>query len=88
MSTEHELVKSVVKKFIEKNMFFNNVSLSFNDKTSFLESGLLDSTGVLELINFIQKEYKIKMHEHEMIPENLDSIEKIADFVSKKNSAS
>lgn len=88
MSTQHELVKLVVKKFIEKNMFFNITSVSFNDQTSFLESGLLDSTGVLELINFIQKEYKIKMHETEMVPENLDSIEKIADYITKKPPAS
>lgn len=88
MSTQHEQVKTAVKNFIEKNIFFNNISLSYNDQTSFLESGLLDSTGVLELINFIQKEYKIKMLEHEMNPENLDSIEKIADFISKRHLAS
>ena len=88
MSIRHDQIKSEVKQFIKKNMFFNKLSLSFDDQTSFLESGLLDSTGILEVINFIQKEYKFKMHEHEMIPENLDSIEKIADYISKKHVAS
>lgn len=88
MSVSYDNVKNSVKKFIAQKLFFNSSSLSLEDKTSFLESGIIDSTGVLELIEFLQQEFQIKILDHEMLPENLDSLDNIANFIVKKNTAS
>jgi acyl carrier protein len=60
---------------------------SFKDDDSFLEKGVLDSTGVLELVGHIEKEYVIRVDADEIIPENLDSIDKLTSFIERKTAA-
>jgi acyl carrier protein len=57
---------------------------SFGDDDSFLEKGILDSTGVLEVVGHIEKEYEIRVDADEIIPDNLDSINKLAAFIGKR----
>lgn len=57
---------------------------SFADNDSFLEKGILDSTGVLEVVGHIEKEYGIRVEADEIIPDNLDSIDQLAAFIEKK----
>lgn len=54
------------------------------DNLSFLELGVLDSTGIMELVTFIEREFKIKVEDQEIIPENLDSINSIVNLVVRK----
>jgi acyl carrier protein len=75
--------KSEIKDFIIENFLFGN-SDGLDDDTSFLEEGILDSTGVLELINFLEEEYSIQVDDEELIPENLDSINNVCSFMQKK----
>lgn len=55
-----------------------------HDDTSFLETGIIDSTGVLELISFVQKKYGISVNDEELLPENFDSIARLATYIEKK----
>ncbi len=57
---------------------------SFADGDSFLEKGILDSTGVLELVGHIEKQYAIRVEAEEITPDNLDSLDKLVAFVSRK----
>jgi acyl carrier protein len=88
MSISKEQIKTNVKSYIAKTFYFNDSSFSIDDNTSFLETGIIDSTGILELINFIQDEFSVKVNDDEMLPENLDSLENIAAYLGKKLSAS
>ena len=88
MDISHDQIKKGVKKFIAQKLFFNSASFTMDDKTSFLESGIIDSTGILELIDFLQQEYQIKILDDEMLPENLDTLDNIATYIMKKNTAS
>jgi acyl carrier protein len=63
----------------------NGDVLSLED--SLIEKGLIDSTGVLELVTFIQETFQIRVEDHEIVPANLDSIGKIATFVRLKKGA-
>lgn len=72
-----------VKDFIIENFLFGDGD-GVDEDTSFLEEGILDSTGVLELITFLEKEFSIKVNDEELIPENLDSINLVAAFLEKK----
>lgn len=75
--------KTKVKTFIVENFLFGNAD-GLNDDSSFLEEGIIDSTGVLELITFLEEEFSIKVNDEELIPENLDSIQCIIAFLQKK----
>ncbi|MHA1231743.1 MAG: acyl carrier protein, partial [Candidatus Helarchaeota archaeon] len=59
---------------------------NFSEEDSFLEKGIIDSTGVIELVTFLEESFDIKINDEEIIPENLDSIKNIIDFLKfKKN---
>ncbi len=75
--------RTEIKQFIIENFLFGNAD-GLSDDTSFLEEGILDSTGVLELITFLEEEYEIQVDDEELIPENLDSINNVTAFLRKK----
>ena len=75
--------KTKIKTFIIENFLFGNAD-GLADDTSFLEEGIIDSTGVLELITFLEQEFSIKVEDEELIPENLDSINNISEFLRTK----
>jgi acyl carrier protein len=75
--------KAKIKEFIIENFLFGN-SDGLNDDTSFLEEGIIDSTGILELITFLEEEFATKVDDEELIPENLDSINNVLSFLATK----
>ena len=76
--------KNKIRKFIVDNFLFGDESISLKDDVSFLETGTVDSTGMLELIAFVENEFKIPIGNDELNPENLDSINNIASFIYRK----
>jgi acyl carrier protein len=76
-------IKSEIRRFVVESFLFGE-DAGLADDTSFLEKGIVDSTGVLELVAHLEKTYGIKVRDEELIPENLDSIDAIAVFLTKK----
>ena len=72
--------KQKIKEFIIENFLFGEES-DLDDNTSFLEEGIIDSTGVLELIEFLEEEFEIEIDDEDMIPENLDSLNNLEKFL-------
>ena len=77
-------IKQDIKTYILENYLFTDDDSQLSSSDSFLEKGILDSTGILEVIYFIEDEYGIKVEDEEMIPENLDSVESLVVFVQHK----
>lgn len=77
--------KGTITNFIIDNFLFGDDE-GLEDDISFLEEGIIDSTGILELITFIEEEFSIEIEDEEMIPENLDSINNLLTFLDKKKS--
>jgi acyl carrier protein len=77
-------VKKITRLFIAENILPQSGLKSFRDSDSFLENGLIDSTGVLELLEFIEEEFKIKVEDEEIIPDNFDSLEKLTRYIQEK----
>ena len=75
--------KSKIRAFIVENFLFGNDE-GLKDETSFLEEGIIDSTGVLELVDFIEEKYSITIEDEELIPENLDSINNVTRYLETK----
>lgn len=77
-------VERAVTTFIVDNFLFGNAADAPAPATSFMETGLIDSTGVLELVAFVESTYGIKVGDDELVPENLDSVANLAAFVARK----
>jgi acyl carrier protein len=74
---------NAVKEFIIENFLFGEVE-SLDLETDFFDKGIIDSTGVIELVDFLEKSFDISVEDEELIPQNLSSLQKIDDFLSKK----
>ncbi len=80
-------LKEQIRKFILENFILENPDDLVDDE-SMLEKGIIDSTGVLELVAFLESTYDIKVEDEELIPENLDSVKNIVAYLEKKLSLS
>lgn len=77
-------IEEKLRNFILENYLFTDDESQLSNADSFLDKGILDSTGILEVIYFIEDEYSLKVEDEEMIPENLDSVEYLVAFVKRK----
>lgn len=72
-----------IRKFVADRFLFGD-DKKLGDDDSLLEAGIIDSTGILELINHLEEHYGIKVNDDELVPENLDTIASICVFLGKK----
>ncbi|PJA26350.1 MAG: acyl carrier protein [candidate division Zixibacteria bacterium CG_4_9_14_3_um_filter_46_8] len=77
-------IEGTIRQFIVENFLMGEASRLAGDKVSFLDSGIVDSTGVLELVTYVEETFGIAIEDDELLPENLDSIVNLANFVRKK----
>ena len=77
-------IKSILKKFIRENFLPSSGLNVVEDSDSFMEKGVIDSTGVLELIAFVEDRFGIKVEDEEIIPDNLDSLAKLTSYLDRK----
>ena len=73
-----------LRSFIVDSFLYGDDDGTLTDDISFLEKGIIDSTGVLELVSFIEEKYGISVEDEELIPDNFDSLTKLTAFVTKK----
>ena len=76
-------IKDKVRAFIVENFLYGNDG-NLKDETSFLEGGILDSTGVLELVSFLEETFSIHVEGDDLVPENLDSLNNLQAYVEKR----
>jgi acyl carrier protein len=80
----HYDIGASVRRFIAENFLFREEIESLPEDASFLEAGIIDSTGVLELVCFLESSFDIEIADDEMLPENLDSIRAVTAYVQRK----
>jgi acyl carrier protein len=79
-----ETFAAEIREFIVGNFLFGQQGEAPTHEQSFLQSGIIDSTGLLELISFVEQRYGITVGDRELVPENLDSLKNISEFVARK----
>lgn len=77
-------ISLAVRRFIGENFLFRDNGDAITHEASLLDAGIIDSTGVLELVCFLEATFGIEVHDDEMLPENLDSIRAISHYVGRK----
>ncbi|MBN2331959.1 MAG: acyl carrier protein [Deltaproteobacteria bacterium] len=83
MSVNRDEIKGKIREFIVENFLFGSGD-DLTDDSSFLDGGIIDSTGVLELVEFLEEEFAISIDDEELVPENLDSLNNVTAFLEKK----
>lgn len=79
--------EEALRNYILENYLFTDDQSALSNSDSFMEKGIIDSTGILEVIFFLEDELGVMVEDEEMIPENLDSVDNIVAFVNAKKSA-
>ena len=77
-------IEADVRGFVTDNFLFGRKNVSLDGEDSLLEQGLIDSTGVLELVSFIENKFEIKVADDDLVPDNLDSINRLIAFIETK----
>jgi acyl carrier protein len=73
-----------IRSFVVKSFLKGDKSRKLLDDTSFIDEGIIDSIGVLELLAFLEEDFKIKVEDEEIMPDNFDSVDKLVTFVESK----
>jgi acyl carrier protein len=83
-------IRHDLRQFIVDNFLFGQVTTDapFSDDESLLEAGIVDSTGILELVGFLEQHYSMMIADDELVPENLDSVSQLVRFVERKRALS
>ena len=76
-----------VREFVVENFLFGDGE-ALKDDTSFMEEGIIDSTGILELVFFLEETFSLSVEDDELVPDNMDSLQNIALFIDRKQNAS
>jgi acyl carrier protein len=76
--------KNQIREFIITNFLFGEAE-KLTDTTSFLDAGIIDSTGILEIVSYLEEQFSITVDDDELLPENLDSVDAIAGYLAKKS---
>ena len=76
--------EEVLRNFIIENFLPSAGLDAFDNDDSFIEKGIIDSTGILELLEFIEETFSIRVEDREVIPDNLDSLNKLKYFIKRK----
>jgi len=73
-----------IRQFVVDNFLFGRDGDGLGEDDSFLENGIIDSTGVLELVAFIEEKYGVSVLDHELVPENFDSLRNLGQYLDRK----
>jgi acyl carrier protein len=77
-------IKTPIRNYILDNFLFTDDQAALTDSASFLEEGIVDSTGVLELVMFVEEEFHVSVDDEEIIPENFDSVLGLTRYIEHK----
>jgi len=78
-------IETQIKDYIARNLLFSDNGFPYSDDTSFLEEGIVDSIGVMELVAFAEENFPVKVDDLDVTPENFDSVSRMAAYIRRKS---
>jgi acyl carrier protein len=76
--------EEMIRTYIAENMLFSDNGYPYSDSASFLEEGIVDSMGIMELVMFVDENFGITVEDEELTPDNFDSVAKLAAYIRRK----
>ena len=84
MALDMNSIAPEIRDYISRNFLFSDKGFQYGDDASFLEEGIIDSLGIIELVTFVEKKFNISVADHELLPTNFDSVSKLSSFITGK----
>ena len=84
MVTENTEIREQLRRYIAENLLFSDKDYPFEDQASFLKNGVVDSTGVMELVAYVEKKFGVTVDPKEVVPDNFDSIKSLTGYIQRK----
>jgi acyl carrier protein len=84
MVTDTEEIRAQLRRYIAENLLFSDKEYPFEDDASFLKNGVVDSTGVMELVAFVEKAFAVTVDPKDVVPDNFDSVKNLTGFIQRK----
>lgn len=78
-------IKKQIRQYLAENFLFSSNGFNLGDDASLLEEGIIDSTGVLELVMFVEETFNVEVADEEIIPDNFDSVNNLAAYIEFKS---
>jgi acyl carrier protein len=73
-----------IRQYVAQNLLFSDNGFEYDDDDSFLQEGIIDSVGVLELVLFVEETFGVTVNDQEITPDNFDSVNKLAGYIRSK----
>jgi len=83
-ASQAQPIENAIREFIAANLLYSAEGFTYADDVSFMQEGIIDSLGVVELVAFVQKQFGVIADQQEVAPDNFDSVAKLAAFVRRK----
>ncbi len=80
----YDTVASKIRDYLSQNFLFSDRGFEYEDDASFLELGIIDSFGFMELLHWVEHEFSISVADDELVPDNFDSVRKLGSFILGK----
>ncbi|GLH74847.1 hypothetical protein GETHLI_33490 [Geothrix limicola] len=77
-------ITPAIREFIARNFLFSETGFNYSDDASFLEEGIIDSLGIIELVSFVEKTFGISVADSDLLPTNFDSVSRLSAFITNK----
>lgn len=79
--------KETIQAYVAENFLFSSNGFELSDDASLLDEGIVDSTGVLELVLFVEERFDIEVLDNEIVPDNFDSVNNLTSYIQRKSAA-
>ena len=76
--------KDQIRQYIARNLLFSDNGFKYGDDASFLEEGIVDSLGIMDLICFIEETFGLTVADEDLTPDNFDSVNKLANYIQHR----
>jgi acyl carrier protein len=77
-------IEPQIRDYVARNLLFSDDGFGYDDDASFLQEGIVDSVGVLELVLFVEETFGVEVDDQEIVPDNFDSVDKLANYIRSK----
>jgi acyl carrier protein len=77
-------IEEQIRRYVAESFLYSDDGYGYPDEASFLEEGIVDSTGVLELVMFVEEQFGVSVADEDIVPDNFDSVTRLAAYVRRK----
>ena len=77
-------IKTQIRDHIATNILYSDNGFDYSDDASFLEEGIVDSVGIMELVLFIEEKFGLTVDDEDLTPDNFDSVDRLAEYIKKR----